>query len=262
MAHASRSEELASLQGDDGGDYSLPDFRKRFINDDDLVQFERALAAPEASPLVAINDWRPIRQRVRRPGGHRKATRRTKDETREGFVYALLKWPFLAIVLGWIIVLSLLYLLTRLYIYLFEHFVTWNGERQRLRRALRSSDNYEQWQQAAKVLDAHLGNDKWKDEDEYAYYDHATINRVTGQLKRLRMKAEQGSRGDGDNHGRSSALEELRILLEDCVKNNFVGVENPRLYSETYFGTKHLVQEFIDETHASLQLLLNSDRSE
>lgn len=259
MAGASRSEELASPKGDGGDGYGLPDFRKRFIDDDELLRFERALTAPEASPLVAINDWRPIHQRVRRPGSRRKASRRTKDETREGFVYLLLKWPFLAIVFGWIIVLGLFYLLTRLYIFLFEHFVTWTGERQRLRRALRFSNNYEQWQEAAKILDTYLGNDKWKDEDDYAYYDHATVNRVTSQLKQLRIKAEQGSTVDGDNQTRSSALEELRILLEDCVKNNFVGVENPRLYSETYFGTKHLVQEFIDETHASLQLLLNSN---
>jgi predicted acylesterase/phospholipase RssA len=258
MGGSSRPGELVSPQGNYDDDYGLPDFRKRFIDDDDLVQFERALAAPEASPVIAINDWRPIHQWVRRPGSHRKATRRTKDETREGFVYVLLKWPFLTTVLGWIIVLSLLYLLTRLYIFLFEHFVTWTGKRQGLRRALRSTDNYEQWQKAAKVLDTYLRNDKWKDEDEYAYYDHATVNTVTGQLKRLRIEAEQGNTGDGNNHARSSTLEELRILLEGCVKNNFVGVENPRLYSETYVGTKQLVQEFVDEAHASLKLLLNS----
>jgi hypothetical protein len=36
-------------------------------------------------------------------------------------------------------------------------------------------------------------------------------------------------------------------LIEACVKTNFVGVENSRLYSQTYYGTKNLVQEFIDE---------------
>ena len=42
-------------------------------------------------------------------------------------------------------------------------------------------------------------------------------------------------------------IEELKNLIEACVKSNFVGVENSRLYSQTYYGTKNLVQEFIDE---------------
>ena len=44
------------------------------------------------------------------------------------------------------------------------------------------------------------------------------------------------------------------------VKNNFVGVENPRLYSETYYGTKHLAQNFIDELGRSLAYLLHSSQ--
>lgn len=46
---------------------------------------------------------------------------------------------------------------------------------------------------------------------------------------------------------RSKAADDLKALIEACVKNNFVGVENSRLYSQTYYGTKDLVQDFIDE---------------
>jgi hypothetical protein len=56
---------------------SLPDFHTEFIDSEDLHQFEKALNAPEAEPLVAINDWRPIRERVRKPRGRRKTPRRT-----------------------------------------------------------------------------------------------------------------------------------------------------------------------------------------
>ena len=42
------------------------------------------------------------------------------------------------------------------------------------------------------------------------------------------------------------------------VKNNFLGVENPRLYSETYYGTKNLAQDFIDELEKSLAYLLQT----
>lgn len=136
--------------------HNLPDYETEFISQDHLRQFEEALNAPEAESLVAINDWRPIRQRVRKPGRRRKTPKRSKDETREGVVYGILKWPFLVIVFGWLAVLSISYLLTRLYVHLYEHFVTWTGKRERLRRALHATANYEDWLKEARALDAYL----------------------------------------------------------------------------------------------------------
>lgn len=251
------SEEKAPLydQYDPAG---LPDYDREFIDPDDLQQFEKALNAPEASPLVAINDWRPINQRVRKTRGRRKNPKRSRDETREGVLYTILKWPFLFTVFAWIAVLSCGYVLVRVYIFLYEQWVTWRGKRQRLRQSLWAQTNYPDWLKAAQALDAHLGNEQWKQTDEYAYYDHLTINKVVAQLKKVRKDAEQEVR-----HGRASAselpaVEELCSLLEACVKNNFAGVENPRMYSETYSGTKDLVQEYIDEVHACIQLVLDS----
>lgn len=234
---------------------ALPDYDREFIDPDDLRQFEKALNAPEASPLVAINDWRPINQRVRRNNNRRRKPRRSKDETREGFLYTLLKWPFLFTVFAWIVVLSLFYVLTRLYIFLYEQWVTWRGKRERLRRDLSAKTNYADWLKAAQALDAHLGSAKWKEADEYAYYDHLTINKVVAQLKKSRKDVEQEAQGKRANSNEPSAIEELCILLEACVKNNFSGVENPRLYSETYSGTKDLVQEYVDEVNACIRLV-------
>ncbi|KAK2743919.1 hypothetical protein FQN57_004542 [Myotisia sp. PD_48] len=243
----------------DDNDYGLPDFRTQFIVPEHLHQFEKALNAPEALSLTAINDWRPINQRVRRHTKNRKPKRRRKDETREGFVYILLKWPFLIFVLAWITALAVAYLLTRFYIIVYENSVTWTGRRGKLRKALRSTDDYNKWKAAAKELDKYLGNDVWKEDDEYAYYDHSTVNIVTGQLKTLRSRVQSGEDKDENNSERLSSIQDLRILLEGCIKSNFVGVENPRLYSETYYGTKDLVQEFIDEAHTSLKLLYETD---
>ncbi|KAI1952077.1 hypothetical protein LOZ12_004027 [Ophidiomyces ophidiicola] len=252
---SSRGEQKAesALDEDYEEDYGLPDFHNRFIDDSDLREFEKALNAPEALSLVAINDWRPIHQRVRKSGKTRRAPRRTKDETREGFVYTLLKWPFLLFIMFWIIILGILYLLTRLYIWLYEQLFAWTGERQRLRRALRLTNTYKQWKHAAKALDTYLGNDKWKENDAYAYYDHSTVNKVLGQMKQLQEKIK-----NGDADEKALAAEELCILLEGCIKTNFSGIENPRLYSETYYGTKNLVQEFIDKAQVSLQLALET----
>ena len=115
---------------------------------------------------------------------------------------------------------------------------------------MHATTNYADWVKEAKELDTFLGNDKWKVEDAYAYYDHKTVKRVLDQIRRCRRKVEEEEK-DGVNGNatgrRSKAVDDLKALIEACVKNNFVGVENSRLYSQTYYGTKNLVQEFIDE---------------
>ena len=179
----------------------------------------------------------------------RRMTHRSSDETREGYLYTLLKWPLLWFVSVWVAGLGITYLYTRLYIWLYEHFIAWRGKREKLRRRLQGTTNYKDWVDAAKELDTFLGNDKWKATDEYAYYDHKTVRRVLEQIRRCRRKIEDEERianGNG-TAGPSKSLEDLKALIEACVKNNFVGVENSRLYSQTYYGTKNLVQEFIDE---------------
>ncbi|KAI4217131.1 MAG: hypothetical protein LQ351_000440 [Letrouitia transgressa] len=232
----------------------LPDIYTEFTSSEDIAEFAHALDAPDSAPLVALNDWRPIHQRVR----HRTRTRtkrrprRTQDETREGYIYNLLKWPFLIIVLGWITALGIAYSVTRLYIWAYERSVTWRGRRQKLRRILQSQTNYHDWKVAAEDLDTFLGNDQWKKVDEYAYYDHITIARVKDQLWEARKLAVgEGTLG-------IDATRRLRSLVEACVKNNAFGLENPRLYSETYCGTKDLAQSFLDELHSCLSFLLRS----
>ncbi|KAL3472937.1 acyl transferase/acyl hydrolase/lysophospholipase [Aspergillus californicus] len=236
----------------------IPDHDTEFINDSDLQQFEKALTDQDADPLVALNDWRPVYQRVRRGGRNtrtkKRPSRRTKDETREGVLYTVLKWPFLFIVLGWITVLGIGYALTRIYVFLYEQWVTWRGKRESLRRELYKHENYGDWMESAKALDEYLGNQRWKKVDEYAYYDHLTIRKLKGQLEAVRVQVEKGLR-DGQSE---VAVEELCNLLEACVKNNFGGVENPRLYSEAYSGTKDLVQDYIDEVHACIKVVSES----
>ncbi len=236
---------------------TIPDFDNELIEKADIEEFARALSAPESSPVIALNDWRPIHQRVKRrkPRAHKKP-RRTTDETREGFVYSILKWPLLLIVFGWILFLGFSYLITRTYIWGYERLITWRGQRQTLRRNLRSKTNYDEWRAAAQELDIHLGNEQWKETDDYAYYDFTTVTNVKDQLKAGRALAK--SQGEMKGNTSKEAFDKLRSLVEACVKNNFVGVENPKLYSETYYGTKHLAQEFVDELHASLAYLLHS----
>ena len=193
---------------------NLPDIDKEFVDEEDIEDFARALNAPDSSQVVALNDWRPVNQKVKRKANkprRRKAGIRSKDETREGFVYVLLKWPLFLIVIGWIVALGLGYLFTRLYIWGYEKMITWRGQRQKLRGAVRSKTNYEDWRKAAQELDKHLGNEAWKEDDNYAYYDSSTARKVTEQLKAGRATAEEKKYNTA-----KEAVYRLRGLVESC----------------------------------------------
>lgn len=240
--------------------YTLPDYENDFIDRADLEAFADALTAPTTEPVTALNDWGPVHQRVKRSRVRRKPSRRSKDETREGFVYTILYYPLLFIVCGWIVVLFIIYNLTRFYIYAYEHAFSWTGQRERLRRQLQQASTYEEWKSAAQRLDEFLGNEEWKRHDQYSYYNHNTVKKVTAQLIELQQRVEAEAGHGSNGIGGLSALDDLKALLESCVKNNFVGIENPRLYSETYIGTKVLIQTFIDQVEKCLKTVVDSDR--
>jgi hypothetical protein len=206
--------------------------------------------------ISARNDWAPIFQRrVARTKAtpqlsasrdeKKKKRARSKDETREGYLYPILKWPLLGGIAGWLVVLSVVHVCARIYIALYETCWAWRGERGRLRRAMRATSRYGDWVAAARRMDDFLKNDEWKVDDAFAYYDNKTVKRVLSDMRRCRRRAAEAG-GRETEQGRQ-AIEDLKVLIEACVKNNFAGIENPRLYSQTYYGTKNLVQNYIDE---------------
>src|SRR5271163_4528628 len=195
--------------------YTLPDYDTNFIHDDELEEFARALAAPETEPVIALNDWRPIHQKVKRSRLRRKFSMRNKDETREGFVYTLLRFPLLFLVFGWIVCLFIAYNITRLYIHAYEHLFSWTGRRESIRRQLQQADSYQSWCKEAQRLDEYLGNEDWKRNDAYAYYNHQTVKQVMlqlGELKR-RIASESHKGSNGVANSKSNAINDLKALL-------------------------------------------------
>ncbi|PKS10281.1 hypothetical protein jhhlp_002032 [Lomentospora prolificans] len=230
--------------------------------------FRQTLSLTQQPPVFisAQNDWAPVHEKIKKPQRRRNRPppvhsllgERTKDETREGYLYNLLKWPLLLGVAGILALEWISYLFTRLYIYLYEQTVAWRGTRERLRRNMRTTNNYRDWVVAAKELDTFLGRQSWKEENEFAYYDSKTVKRVWDHMRKLRHKAESLENSDTVETDKSKPVEELRVLAEACVKSNFVGVEGPRLYSQTYYGTKNLVQNYMDESEKTIKFLLHT----
>lgn len=84
-----------------------------------------------------------------------------------------------------------------------------------------------QWKERALALDNYLGYSNWKRSPPNAYYDAPLIRRVVRSLREMRT--------NGDVEG-------VRAVLEVALRSNFAGVESSHLYSETFYGTKDLVQ--------------------
>lgn len=258
-------DSVSDLLSADGRAASIPDIRQSIS----LTQQQPSIF------ISAQNDWAPVNKKVRKPsrsadshqGRHGKKAsasptrallgERTKDETREGILYTLFKWPLFLTVASVVIFEWVCYLFTRVYIWLYEQMFAELGVGAGLRRQMRAADTYDEWVTSAKELDEYLGRELWKRQNKYAYYDASVVDRVRNGMNHYRNKAErlEGKEGKNVKELRLRLMGEIKGLAETSVRNNFLGVEGPRLYSQTYYGTKHLVQRYVDEGKHFLLLL-------
>lgn len=202
----------------------------------------RASNPRKVGRIAAASDFAPINEKVSRKSRKRRAV---DSGTREGFVFHTLRWPLL---IGIFIIISLeflLYVLVRQLVNVIEYSVAWRGKKGQLRKRMRSASNYTDWKEAALEQDDFLGYEKWKTEDGSGFYDWILVKKVKTSLKNFREKDD---------------AENLLGVLDLCLRNNFAGTENFRLYSETYFGTKYLVESYLAEIETALAYIENTDK--
>ncbi|WBW71099.1 triacylglycerol lipase ptl2 [Schizosaccharomyces osmophilus] len=187
--------------------------------------------------IIAQHDWNPVHEAVLP-----KKTKAGKDEKREGFMYPILRWPLMITASICLSIVAFLYLLDRMYINCYEYFIVWRGRPALLRRRLQNAKTFEEWKQRARDLDDYFGNNEWKLDPVYDYYDYSLLRTV---LRSLRIHRQRGE------------WEQLKSTLDVCVRSNFAAIDSPMLYSRTYSGTKKLVEDYIDELIQCLQLVID-----
>ncbi|OBA21802.1 FabD/lysophospholipase-like protein, partial [Metschnikowia bicuspidata var. bicuspidata NRRL YB-4993] len=199
--------------------------------------------------IVSKSDWFPTGA----PGPQAKKDPKTSSaerftsEFRVSSSYKVFRWPILFLIGSWVLFLCLLYTWIRAYVALLEYFFTWTGERKKLRDKLRLSKTYDEWVQNAKALDEFLGLDKWSENPKFSYYDHRTLLKTIQRLRLLRQKKD---------------IPELMVFLQGCIRKNFAGIENRQLYSHRYFGTKRVVEKYIDEVVKSIDCVANASEAQ
>ncbi|KAJ9084564.1 hypothetical protein DSO57_1023230 [Entomophthora muscae] len=168
----------------------------------------------------------------------------TSTYSTEGLGYIILRVPFL-LATGVIICFELIcYFILRQFVAAWEYLYVWRGKLGLLRQKLREAKSYDEWKEAALQLDSHMGKNSWRNQPKMAYYDHKLISdllektsgfRKTGQIQKL-----------------------MEILLQAGLRNNVGNIDSVRLYSNTYYGTKKVVENFLTEVTESLNFIGSS----
>ncbi|KAG0199870.1 hypothetical protein BGX28_006920 [Mortierella sp. GBA30] len=221
----------------------IPEFQQTYTNEAHLESFRQALEESvhnesSAELISAVTDFIPVQQTPI------KRTRLQKAPTRyKGFSYTLLRIPLMVLIFSVIAVEMWMYVCVRQIVVFFEHFIYWRGRRNQLRKDLRSATTYGEWKAAAQRLDSYMKKDDWKNDPDFGYYDYRLLSKVNRSLH-LAREADR--------------IDQLKDHLQGVVRSNFGGVENARLYSQTYHGTKKPIEEYVHEVTTSLKAVTES----
>ena len=114
----------------------------------------------------------------------------------------------------------------------------------KLERIMDKCDSYEDWKEAAQSHDDISGQKRWREVDQTSQYDYSQI--------RLRLDRLRSLRARHDHQG-------LLFTLNEGIHGNMGGMGRSSLYRRAKFGTKHLIEQYIDEIDDCLRYLADLD---
>ncbi|KAF9182646.1 hypothetical protein BGZ51_004532, partial [Haplosporangium sp. Z 767] len=109
---------------------------------------------------------------------------------------------------------------------------------------LQAATNYEQWAEAAVILDRLQGKDKWKNEASSPHYDYELLGE--------RLKQLVSARKSGD-------LGQMIFLLRTSLSRNLGNVGRRQLYANTIIGTKRLIENYNEEVIRQLNIICDTE---
>jgi len=151
--------------------------------------------------------------------------------TRESLWGRVWRWPLLLGILACMAFEGLLYAIVRFVVVLYEKFIVWQGRAKPLRNAMTNAKTYEEYKKAAKAMDKYVGNEEWRKMDASDDFDAEVVARITRRLDKALDKKD--------------AYKVKELLLHGGIKTNLGGVENTALYASTYYGSKEVVERYV-----------------
>jgi TAG lipase/steryl ester hydrolase/phospholipase A2/LPA acyltransferase len=113
-----------------------------------------------------------------------------------------------------------------------------------LQKQMDRATSYDEWSAAAQAHDELSGQKRWRQIDQTSQYDYTQI--------RLRLDKLRGLRSRQDYQG-------LLFTLNEGIHGNMGGMGRHSLYNRAKFGTKQLIEQYIDEVDDSLRFLAELD---
>ncbi|WP_197479721.1 patatin-like phospholipase family protein, partial [Oleiphilus sp. HI0132] len=110
-----------------------------------------------------------------------------------------------------------------------------------------AAESYQAWCSAAEKHDLASGASEWKELEHTSEYDYKQI--------RHRLEALQRLRRDNNYHG-------LLFALNEGIHGNMGGMGKPVLYNHAKYGTKKLIEEYVDEIVESIEHIAELDASQ
>jgi TAG lipase/steryl ester hydrolase/phospholipase A2/LPA acyltransferase len=107
----------------------------------------------------------------------------------------------------------------------------------KIEESLSQANSYQEWLEFAEQHDAETGADVWRRNDESGLYDASSIAIRLQRLRRLRKK--------GNDKG-------LLFALNEGIHGNMAGMGHAKLYQKAKAGTKHLIEDYINEIRDAL----------
>ncbi|RKO92542.1 hypothetical protein BDK51DRAFT_21491, partial [Blyttiomyces helicus] len=109
------------------------------------------------------------------------------------------------------------------------------------------ASNYEQWAAAGAMLDRLTENEKWKNDPTSKDYDYQLLQDRLVQLQRARESGDLGA---------------MMFMIRTSLSRNLGDMGNPKLYGNSYVGTKKLIEEYIDEVTRQMNFICDTESSE
>lgn len=113
----------------------------------------------------------------------------------------------------------------------------------KLKRQLRKAESYEEWKSTALKLDEESGAQEWKYDNSSPYFDAEIISHRLNMIRRYR-------------HQHRTA--DLIYILREGFSHDVANIGHPLLFTHTYFGTKKIIEDYIDEVSKALAYIASS----
>ena len=114
----------------------------------------------------------------------------------------------------------------------------------KLKRQLEKAESYVEWKDLALKIDHESGAQEWKYDNSSAYFDAEIISYRLNMLRRYREQQR---------------TEDIVYLLREGLSHDIANIGHPMLFTQTYVGTKKLIEDYIEEVSLGLRYVASHD---